>query len=67
MCVAFVVMRSAADISEVVSWVIWPVRSCEAVPSVMVWFSVEVVGEGRRQKEVIAALCNKELEIIFLE
>lgn len=65
--VALVAGRSALEIPEMVSWVNCPVRSCDAVATVIVWDSFAEDWEERRQKEVIGALCKRALKVMFLE
>lgn len=64
--VELVSVGSVLEMSDRVSCDICPVRSCDAVATVIVWASVEV-GVDRRQKEVIGALCNEALDVMDLE
>jgi hypothetical protein len=61
------VVREPLEISEIGSWVSWPVRSCDAVATVIDWVSFEGEWGERTQKDVIGALCNIALDFMFLE
>lgn len=63
----FVDVSSEVEMSETVSWVNCPVRSCDAVASVIVCASANEDEDGRRQNEVMAALCKRASEVMFLE